>query len=105
ISESIHTFGIFASFASQGALAWDEDPAKASRPFDMKRNGIVVSEGGGICTLERLPDAMARGAKIYGEIVGYAMNSDALDFVLPSSTRQAECIHLALKRGGLTPDQ
>jgi 3-oxoacyl-[acyl-carrier-protein] synthase II len=105
VSESIHTFGIFASFASQGALAWHEDPAKACRPFDVNRNGIIVSEGGGICTLERLPDALARGAKIYGEIVGHAMNSDALDFVLPSSTRQAECIRLALDRAGLKPEQ
>ncbi len=103
VSESIHTFGIFASFASQGALAHHEDPSKASRPFDIKRNGIVVAEGGGICTLERLSDANARGAKIYGEIVGYAMNSDATDFVLPDSNRQVECIHLALKRAGLTP--
>ncbi|MCA9079778.1 MAG: beta-ketoacyl-[acyl-carrier-protein] synthase family protein [Planctomycetaceae bacterium] len=104
VSESIHTFGIFASFASQGALAWNEDASKASRPFDVNRNGIVVSEGGAICTLERLPDALARGAKIYGEIVGYAMNSDAADFVLPVASRQAECVRLALKRAGLTPD-
>ncbi|QDU44489.1 3-oxoacyl-[acyl-carrier-protein] synthase 2 [Symmachiella dynata] len=102
-SESIHTFGIFASFASQGALAKHEDPTKASRPFDMDRNGIVVSEGGCLCTLERLPDALARGATIYGEIVGYAMNTDATDFVLPNATRQAECIHLALSRAGLGP--
>lgn len=105
VSESIHTFGIFASFASQGALAWHEDPAKASRPFDINRNGIVVAEGGGICTLERLPDALKRGAKIYGEIVGYAMNSDASDFVLPNSSRQAECIDLALKKAGLSADE
>ena len=105
VSESVHTFGIFASFASQGALAWHEDPAKACRPFDVHRNGIIVAEGGGICTLERLPDALARGAKIYGEIVGYAMNSDASDFVLPSSTRQAECIALALNKAGLSADQ
>ncbi len=104
ISESIHTFGIFASFASQGALAWHDDPAKACRPFDVNRNGIIVSEGGGVCTLERLPDAIARGAKIYGEIVGYAMNSDALDFVLPSATRQSECVQLALDRAGITAD-
>jgi 3-oxoacyl-[acyl-carrier-protein] synthase II len=104
VSESIHTFGIFAGFKSQGALAWHEDPAKASRPFDMARCGIVVAEGGAICTLERLPDALARGARIYGEIVGYAINSDATDFVLPDPTRQAECIQLALKRAGLTPD-
>ncbi|MEZ5950687.1 MAG: beta-ketoacyl-[acyl-carrier-protein] synthase family protein [Planctomycetaceae bacterium] len=104
VSESIHTFGIFASFQSQGALARHEDPAKASRPFDLARNGIVVAEGGGICTLERLSDALARNAKIYGEIVGYAMNSDATDFVLPNAERQEQCIRLALRRAGLEPD-
>lgn len=105
VSESIHTFGIFASFAAQGALASHEDPAKACRPFDVNRNGIVVAEGGGLCTVERLPDALARGAKIYAEIIGYAMNSDATDFVLPDSNRQAQCMHLAMKRAGITADQ
>ncbi|MFN0199584.1 MAG: beta-ketoacyl-[acyl-carrier-protein] synthase family protein [Planctomycetaceae bacterium] len=104
VSESIHTFGIFASFQSQGALARHDDPTKASRPFDVDRNGIVVAEGGAICTLERLPDALARGAKIYGEIVGHAMNSDATDFVLPDAKRQTECMQLALKRAGIGPD-
>lgn len=101
VSESIHTFGIFASFQSQGALAKHDDPTKACRPFDKDRNGIVVAEGGGICTVERLSDAKKRGAKIYGEIISYAMNSDASDFVLPNSTRQAECVELALKKSGL----
>ena len=105
VSESIHTFGIFASFKSQGALASHSDPTKASRPFDVDRNGIVVAEGGAICTLERLPDALARGATIYGEIVGHAMNSDATDFVLPDSTRQAECIRLALDRAKISPEE
>lgn len=105
ISESIHTFGIFASFAAQGALASHAVSARACRPFDIDRNGIVVAEGGGICTVERLPDALARGARIYAEIIGYAMNSDARDFVLPDSNRQAECIRLALKRAGITPEQ
>jgi 3-oxoacyl-[acyl-carrier-protein] synthase II len=104
VSESIHTFGIFASFQAQGALAKHPDPAKACRPFDMARNGIVVAEGGGLVTLERLPDARARGAKIYGEIVGYAMNSDAGDFVLPDRNRQAECVKLALSRAGIGPE-
>ncbi|HYG77856.1 MAG TPA: beta-ketoacyl-[acyl-carrier-protein] synthase family protein [Planctomycetota bacterium] len=103
VSESIHTFGIFASFKSQGALATHADPAKASRPFDRDRNGIVVSEGGCVYTLERLPDALARGAKIYGEIVGYAINSDASDFVLPNSERQAQCMLAALKKAGIGP--
>lgn len=104
VSESIHTFGIFASFAAQGALATHEDPTKACRPFDINRNGIVVAEGGGICTVERLPDALARGATIYAEIIGYAMNSDARDFVLPDANRQAECMMLAMKRAGITPN-
>jgi 3-oxoacyl-[acyl-carrier-protein] synthase II len=101
VSESIHTFGIFAGFKSQGALAVHEDPCRASRPFDMARNGIVVSEGGAIFTVERLEDALARGARIYGEIVGYHINSDATDAVLPNSERQAQCMRAALRRAGL----
>jgi 3-oxoacyl-[acyl-carrier-protein] synthase II len=105
VSESIHTFGIFASFKSQGALATHEDPTKASRPFDKNRNGIVVAEGGCVYVLERLDDARRRGANIYGELAGYAMNTDATDFVLPNPARQAECVELALKRAGLAPEQ
>lgn len=103
VSESIHTFGIFAGFKSQGALAVHEDPNQASRPFDKGRNGIVVSEGGALYALERLSDAKARGAKIYGEIVGYHINSDALDAVLPNAERQVECMTAALKKAGLKP--
>lgn len=101
VSESSQTFGIFAGFKSQGALAEHEDPNKASRPFDEGRNGIVVSEGGCVYTLERLEDALARGANIYGEIVGYCINSDATDAVLPNAERQAECMYGALKRAGM----
>ena len=103
VSESIHTFGIFASFKSEGALADHEDPTKASRPFNKNRNGIVCSEGGCVYTLERLENAKKRGAKIYGEIVGYASNSDAVDFILPDPDRQAQCMRLALDRAGLKP--
>ena len=67
------------------------------------RNGIVVAEGGCLFVLERLSDARARGAKIYGEVVGYAMNSDACDFVLPDPVRQAECIQLACGGPGSNP--
>ena len=62
-----------------------------------------MAEGGCIYVLERLSDALARDAKIYGEVAGYAMNSDATDFVLPNPQRQAECINLALQRARLTP--
>ena len=105
VSESIHTFGIFAGFNSQGALAGEGDPEKASRPFDKHRQGIVVAEGGCLYTLERYSDAKRRGAKIYGELAGYAMNTDATDFVLPNPERQAECVRLALKKAGLEAEQ
>jgi 3-oxoacyl-[acyl-carrier-protein] synthase II len=105
VSESIHTFGIFASFKSQGALASHEDPTKASRPFDAGRNGIVVAEGGCMYILERLSDAKARRARIYGELAGHAMNSDATDFVLPNPDRQAQCIRKALDRAGISAER
>ncbi len=104
VSESIRTFGIFAGFKSQGALAWHEDPAKASRPFDIDRNGIVVSEGGCIYLLETLESAKRRGVqKIYGEICGWAINSDGTNFVLPNPERQSECMQLAILKAGLEP--
>lgn len=105
VSESIHTFGIFAGFKSQGALAAHADPTKASRPFDRARNGIVVAEGGCVFLLERLSSAQARGAKIHGELVGYAINSDATDPVLPNAERQEQCVRAALKRANLQPEQ
>lgn len=103
VSEAIHSFGIFASFASQNALAWHEDPTKASRPFDIARNGIVVSEGGCIYVLERLRDATKRGAPILGEVVGYGMNSDGTDPVLPNDKQVAACMNIALSRAGVEP--
>jgi 3-oxoacyl-[acyl-carrier-protein] synthase II len=104
VSESIHTFGIFASFRAEGALAHHDDPTRASRPFDQARNGIVVSEGGCLYVLERLEDALARNAPILGEVVGYAVNSDAHDFVLPHAERQAQCMSAALRVADLEPD-
>jgi 3-oxoacyl-[acyl-carrier-protein] synthase II len=102
VSESIQSFGIFAGFKSQGALGTHpSDPNKTSRPFDQSRNGIVVSEGGCIYTLERLEDAQARGAKILAEIIGYRINSDASDYVLPNPERQAECMQQALASAGI----
>ena len=105
ISESVGSFGIFASFKAQGALASHADPTRASRPFDLDRDGIVISEGACLYTLETLDRALSRGAKIYGEIAGYAMNSDAMDFVMPHGPRQAECVRLALSRAGMTPNE
>ena len=104
VSEATGSFGIFASFASQNALAHHDDPTKACRPFDMARNGIVVSEGGCLFVLERLVDAESRGAPILAEVVGHAMNSDALDPVVPDPQRVAECMTLAIRRAGIEPE-
>ena len=103
VSESIQTFGIFAGFKSQGALAKHEDPNMASRPFDIDRNGIVVAEGGCVYVLERLEDALDRNAPIIAEIIGYCMNSDASDYVLPNPERQAQCMKKAIESAGLNP--
>lgn len=101
VSESIHTFGIYAGFKNQGALGHHAEMNRVSRPFDKNRNGIVISEGGALYTLERLDDALARGANIICEIAGWCINSDATDAVLPNPVRQAECVDIALKRAGM----
>ncbi len=104
VSEATGSFGIFAGFRSEGALASHPDPEKACRPFDKDRNGVVVSEGGCIFVLERLSDALKRGAKVYGEITGYAINSDATDFIFPDKERQIQCMKLALNKAGISSE-
>lgn len=104
VSESTETFGIYAAFKSQGALGEDEDVTKAIKPLDTNRNGIVIAEGGAVYVLERLETALERGAKIYGEIVGYHVNSDASDFVLPNPERQLQCMQAAMTKADLTPN-
>ncbi|MFO7772584.1 MAG: beta-ketoacyl-[acyl-carrier-protein] synthase family protein [Dehalococcoidia bacterium] len=104
VSESTASFGIFAGFRSEGALASHPEPEKACRPFDKDRNGVVVAEGGCVFVLERLSDALKRGAKTYGEIAGYGINSDALDFIFPSAERQVECMKLSLNKAGISAE-
>ena len=102
VSESIRTFGIFAGFASQGALAANEEPTQgvAARLTGTAMGSWFPKEGV-FYILERFSDASRRGAKIYGELVGYAMNSDASDFVLPNPEQQARCMKMALQRARL----
>ena len=105
VSESPATFGIFAAFNAQGALGSHEDPSKASRPLCKTRNGIVIAEGGCLYYIETLESAEKRGAKIYGEIVGYAYNSDASDFVLPNVERQIQCMEKAVLRANISKSE
>ncbi len=103
VSESTDAFGSFASFLSQGALAQNIEAEKACRPLDLNRNGLVISEGGGIFFLEKLSNAKKRNAKIFGEIVSYHYNSDAIDYLLPSFEREINCMENAIRKAGITP--
>lgn len=97
-----------AGFASAKALSTrNDDPAHACRPFDRDRNGFIIGEGSGILILEALEHARNRGARIYGEIVGYGMTCDAYHMTSPTpeGTGAARAIALALADGDLTPKE
>ena len=98
----------FAGFCSMKAVSTrNDDPSHASRPFDRDRDGFVMGEGSGILFLEELEHALNRGAKIYAEIVGYGMTSDAyhMTSIVPQGQGAAKAIELALADGGVTPEQ
>ncbi|MEO9899996.1 beta-ketoacyl-ACP synthase I [Nisaea sp.] len=86
-------------FDAMGALSskYNDTPDKASRAYDANRDGFVISGGGGVLILEELEHAKARGAKIYGEIVGYGATSDGADMVAPSGEGGVRCMQMALK--------
>ncbi|GMM37390.1 fatty acid synthase [Saccharomycopsis crataegensis] len=94
--------------AKSTTTSFNDDPSKASRPFDKQRSGFVLSEGSGILVMETLEHALARGVKkIYGEIVGYGMSSDAYHITTPSENGKgaARAMRCALKTAGITPDK
>ena len=92
-------------FTAMRALShnFNEEPQKASRPFDVDRTGFVLSEAAGIMILESEAHAKARGAKSYGRISGYGCNSNACDMVAPSPEVSADVMSAAIKSAGLTP--
>ena len=85
-------------FDAMGALSthYNDTPETASRPYDKNRDGFVISGGGGVLVLEELEHARARGAKIYGELIGYGATSDGDDMVAPSGEGAVRCMQLAL---------
>ena len=96
------TVGVFdAMFV---ASQCNDSPELTPKPFDRKRDGIVVGEGAGTLILEDYEHAVARGAKIYGEIVGFATNCDAAHITNPSSEYMEKCMRTALSNAGLKPE-
>lgn len=105
-SEAAITPLTLTGFYRMGALAtgYNDNPEAASRPFDIQRCGFVMSEGAGILVLEEREHALARGAKIYAELIGFGMTGDAYHITDPHIEGAMRCIQMALKDAGISPE-
>ena len=107
-SEAVMTnLGMGAFTVARTLSRRNDEPQRASRPYDIDRDGFVMGEGGACLILEELEHARARGAKIYAEVVGYGQTSDAYDMVAPDPTGAggAKAMEIAVKDAGITPDK
>ncbi|MEO7199526.1 MAG: beta-ketoacyl-ACP synthase I [Dokdonella sp.] len=91
-------WGLTVQFDAMGALSthFNDDPTRASRPYDKDRDGFVIAGGGGMLVLEELEHALARGAAIHAEIIGYGISSDGVDMVAPSGEGAVRCMRMAM---------
>ncbi|MGI9242868.1 MAG: beta-ketoacyl-ACP synthase II [Verrucomicrobiales bacterium] len=106
-SEASITATGLAGFGSMRALSFrNDEPERASRPFDIGRDGFVMGEGAGVIVIEEYEHAKARGAEIYAELVGYGVSADAYHLTSPHPEGEgaSRCIDMALRHGGLNPE-
>lgn len=105
-AESVFTSVCFSGFANMTAMSTRTDPARCSTPFDLERDGFILGEGAGFLVLEEMEHALARGAKIYGEIAGYGATCDAYHITSPAPDGDgaAKAMALAISEAGLVPD-
>jgi beta-ketoacyl-acyl-carrier-protein synthase II len=105
-SDAPITYGMIRSWESVRVLApGDGDPSRACRPFSRDREGMVMGEGAGVFLLEEFEHARRRGAKVYAEVAGYGMSSDASHITQPSVSGPARAIRMSLEEAGLNPEQ
>ncbi|NOZ68476.1 MAG: beta-ketoacyl-ACP synthase II [Deferribacteres bacterium] len=107
-SEAVITPLGIAGFTAMKALSTrNDEPEKASRPFDRDRDGFVMGEGSGVLVLEELESALDRGAKIYAELIGYGLNADAYHITSPAPNGEgaAKCMAAALQDAGIRPEE
>ncbi|MFA5029091.1 MAG: beta-ketoacyl-[acyl-carrier-protein] synthase II, partial [Candidatus Methylomirabilota bacterium] len=105
-SEAVITPLTIAGFGAMRALSTrNDEPTRASRPFDKARDGFVMGEGSGVLLLESLEHAQARGARIYAEMVGYGMSADAYHITVPALDGAVRSMRLCLKDAGVSPHE
>lgn len=107
-SEAAFTPLAFAGFCAMRAMSTrNEEPERASRPFDMDRDGFVMGEGAGVMILESLEHALSRGAKIYAEVIGYGLSADAYHMTAPDpdGSGARRCMSMALQDADLQPEE
>jgi 3-oxoacyl-[acyl-carrier-protein] synthase II len=102
---TIRPVGLAGFCAMRAMSTRNDEPERASRPFDVDRDGFVMGEGSGILILENMDHAIKRGARIYAELIGYGMSGDAFDMVEPDPDGASRCMNRAIKDAGISPEE